>query len=163
MSGAFLSEGIAVADLNRGGKLDIVAGYHWFEAPTWKKHELAPSSVFDGNKGYSNSFLNMGMDVNLDGWGDDVVVVDFPGKPGFWFENPKNKPGEWTKHIIADSTGIANESPNFVDMDGDGRLEILCADFATKQIIWLQAPTKPVGYFILPAWEKDVPTCRSLI
>lgn len=138
----FISEGVAVADLNKDGKPDIAAGYYWFEAPDWKRHEFAPSRIFDPLKEYSNSFLNMGMDVNLDGW-DDIVVVDFPGKPGFWFENPQNKSKEWKKHIIADSVGIANESPNFVDIDGDGRLEILCGDVAKKQIVWLQAPTKP--------------------
>jgi hypothetical protein len=142
ITGDFISEGVAVADLNKDGKLDIVAGYYWFEAPTWTRHEMAPSRVFDPRKEYSNSFLNMGMDVNQDGW-DDVVIVDFPGKPGFWFENPKNKPGEWKKHIIADSVGIANESPGFIDMDGDGRLDILCGDKAKKQIVWLKPPSKP--------------------
>ena len=142
LTGDFISEGAAVADVNRDGKIDIIAGYYWFEAPNWIKHEIAPSRVFDPLKEYSNSFLNMGMDVNLDGW-DDVVIVDFPGKPGFWFENPQNRPGEWKKHMIVESVGITNESPNFVDIDGDGRLEILCGDKATKQIVWLQAPTKP--------------------
>ncbi|WP_425576820.1 FG-GAP repeat domain-containing protein [Nibrella saemangeumensis] len=138
----FISEGVAVADLNKDGKMDIVAGYYWFEAPNWTRHEMAPSRVFDPRKEYSNSFLNLGMDVNQDGW-DDVVIVDFPGKPGFWFENPKNKSGEWKKHILADSVGIANESPAFVDIDGDGRLDILCGDPAKKQIIWLKSPSKP--------------------
>jgi hypothetical protein len=157
LTGEFISEGVAVADLNKDGKMDIVAGYYWFEAPTWAKHEMAPaegaskdtnptgfgmfSKVFNPRKEYSNSFLNLGMDVDLDGW-DDVVIIDFPGKPAFWFENPHNKPGAWKKHIIADSVGISNESPGFIDMDGDGRLDILCGDKAKKQIIWLKAPVK---------------------
>ncbi|MEO6285503.1 MAG: FG-GAP-like repeat-containing protein [Dyadobacter sp.] len=141
LTGDFISEGVAVADLNKDGKPDIVAGYYWFEAPQWTKHEMAPSRVFDPRKEYSNSFLNMGMDVNQDGW-EDVVIVDFPGKPGFWFENNQNKPGEWKKHIIADSMGIANESPGFIDIDGDGKLDILCSDPKKKQIVWLKAPLK---------------------
>ncbi|QMW00613.1 FG-GAP repeat domain-containing protein [Spirosoma foliorum] len=139
----FISEGVAVADLNKDGKMDIVAGYYWFEAPNWTRHEMAPSRVFDPRKEYSESFLNLGMDVNLDGW-DDVVIIDFPGKPAFWFENPKTKTdGAWKKHILADSVGIANESPGFIDIDGDGRLDILCGDKAKKQIIWLKPPVKP--------------------
>tara|TARA_R110002167_G_scaffold37529_7_gene117628 strand:+ start:688 stop:1800 length:1113 start_codon:yes stop_codon:yes gene_type:complete len=137
----FISEGVAVADLNKDGQMDIVAGYYWFEAPNWERHEMAPSHTFDPRKGYSESFLNLGMDVNLDGW-DDVVIIDFPGKPGFWFENPKNEDGTWKKHFIADSMGISNESPGFVDIDGDGRLDILCGDLEKKQIVWLQAPLR---------------------
>ncbi|GAB4056071.1 FG-GAP repeat domain-containing protein [Spirosoma litoris] len=139
----FISEGVAVADLNKDGKMDIVAGYYWFEAPNWTRHEMAPSRVFDPRKEYSESFLNLGMDVNQDGW-DDVVIIDFPGKPGFWFENPKTSAdGPWKKHILSDSMGIANESPGFIDIDGDGRLDILCGDKAKKQIVWLKAPVKP--------------------
>lgn len=141
LSREFLSEGVAVADLNKDGELDIVAGYYWFEAPHWKRHEMAPSRVFDPRKEYCESFLNLGMDVNLDGW-DDVIIIDYPGKPGFWFENPKGKPGIWEKHFIADSMGIANESLGFIDIDGDGRLDILCGDVDKKQIVWLQAPLK---------------------
>ncbi|WP_086543028.1 FG-GAP repeat domain-containing protein [Algoriphagus antarcticus] len=145
----FLSEGVAVADLNKDGLMDIVAGYFWFEAPNWTRHEISPSRVFDPRKEYSNSFLNLGMDVNLDGW-DDVVIIDYPGTPGYWFENPKTESSNWQKHIIADSVGISNESPAFIDIDGDGRLDILCGDPKKKQIIWLQAPTKPGE----PEWKR---------
>ena len=158
----FLSEGVAVGDINKDGKMDIVAGYYWFEAPTWKRHEIAPSRVFDPTKEYSNSFLNLCMDVNLDGW-TDLVLVDFPGKPGFWLENPKNQTGHWKRYVIGDSTGIANESPGFVDIDGDGRLDLLCGDLAAKQLVWLQAPVKqgqttwtryPVSATNFPAAER---------
>ena len=30
----FISEGVAVADVNRDGMKDIIAGYYWFEAPS---------------------------------------------------------------------------------------------------------------------------------
>jgi hypothetical protein len=158
ITGEFLSEGVAVADLNKDGRPDIVAGYYWFEAPTWKRRQLAPSRAFDPRKEYSNAFLCLGMDVNQDGW-DDVVVIDFPGTPGFWFENPQKGPGDWKKHILADSMGIANESPAFVDVDGDGRLDILCADKARKQIVWLKSPGKPgeTAWKRFPLSRENVP------
>ena len=33
-------EAAGVLDVNRDGKLDIVCGGFWYEAPTWKKHFL---------------------------------------------------------------------------------------------------------------------------
>ncbi len=137
----FLSEGSAAGDLNKDGKMDVITGYYWFEAPHWQRHELAPSRAFDPRKEYSNSFLNLAMDVNLDGW-EDVIIIDHPGLSAYWFENTQGTSSNWPKHIIADSTGIANESPAFVDINKDGRLDILCGDVKTRQIIWLEAPSK---------------------
>ena len=137
----FISEGVAAADLNKDGEQDIIAGYYWFEAPIWKRHELLPGRIFEPRKEYSESFLNLALDVNLDGW-EDVVIIDYPGKAGFWLENPQNISGHWLKHVIADEMGISNESPGFIDINGDGRLDILCGDYKKRQIVWLQAPTE---------------------
>ena len=37
---AFRSEGVAVADVNKDGKIDILIGESWYEAPDWKMHEI---------------------------------------------------------------------------------------------------------------------------
>lgn len=141
LSTEFVSEGVAVADVNKDGKTDVLAGAFWFEAPTWKQHEIVAGKSFDPAKEYSDSFLNFSMDVNLDGW-SDLIVVGFPGTIGLWYENPRNVDRYWEKHIVSDTVGIGNESPSFVDIDNDGRKDILCADSKAKQIIWLRAPTK---------------------
>ncbi|HQI29037.1 MAG TPA: VCBS repeat-containing protein, partial [Sedimentisphaerales bacterium] len=38
----FRSEGVGVGDINRDGKLDIMAGEVWYEAPDWTMHEILP-------------------------------------------------------------------------------------------------------------------------
>ena len=71
----FLSEGVAVADINNDGQLDIVAGYYWFEAQDWVSHEISRSQSFDPWKESSNAVINLVMDVNLDGW-HVVGIID---------------------------------------------------------------------------------------
>lgn len=138
LSNDFISEGVAVGDVNKDGLLDVLAGPCWFEAPDWKRHEIAPVESFSVRTSYSHSFLDYGLDVNLDGW-IDLIVIDFPGTGAYWYENPKNATGHWKKHLIFPTVG--NESPAFVDVDGDGRTDLLCADATGRQMIWLQAPT----------------------
>lgn len=139
LNNTFVSEGVAVADINKDGKKDIIAGAYWFEAPRWTQHELAAPQAFEFDKGYSNAFLNFALDVNLDGW-MDIIRVDFPGKAVVWHENPKNAAGHWKEHPIYHSFG--NETPRFVDMDGDGRPDLIGNDSEGKEVIWLKAPVK---------------------
>jgi hypothetical protein len=154
----FVSEGVAVADVNKDGKVDVIAGAFWFQAPDWKQHEIVEGKSFNPAKEYSTSFLNFSMDVNLDEW-VDLVFIGFPGTAGIWYENPKNAEGFWKKHIISETVGIGNESPNFVDVDGDGRKDILCADSNAKQMVWLRAPTTKgsTTWERIPISETNVP------
>jgi len=135
----FISEGVAVGDVNKDGKLDILAGPAWFEAPTWKRHDIDTFRTYPPKTTYSRSFLNHCMDVNQDGW-PDLIVMDFPGLSADWYENPGTKGGYWKKHRLYDNVG--NESPLFVDVDGDGQDDIICGDSKTNELIWLQAPSK---------------------
>ena len=92
---AFRSEGVAVADVNRDGRNDILVGDFWYEAPAWKKHQIRPPApnLGDGARTYSEAFCVFADDVNNDRW-PDMIVVGFPGKPCVWYENPKNAPGD---------------------------------------------------------------------
>src|SRR5437762_2826934 len=50
----FRSEGVAVADVNRDGRPDILAGHVWYAAPDWTPHEIRPAPEFDGATRYSH-------------------------------------------------------------------------------------------------------------
>ncbi|MCH8922349.1 MAG: VCBS repeat-containing protein [Planctomycetes bacterium] len=127
----FRSEGVCVGDFNRDGKLDIAAGSVWFSAPDWKRHNVLAKAEQFNPKGYSKSFVNAAQDFNGDGW-PDLLVVDFPGAPTWWFANPGKSAGPWKRNMIAPVTN--NESPDFRDIDGDGRRELFFAFPPLNQI-----------------------------
>ncbi len=144
----YISEGVAIGDVNRDGKMDILAGAFWFEAPDWKRHEISEAQIFPINTS-GNSFLNFALDVNQDGW-IDFIRVGSPGHAAVWYENPKNEPGHWKVHPLHSSVG--NESPQLVDIDGDGRPDLLCNDSKAKEVVWLSPPSGKGE----TQWEKHV-------
>jgi hypothetical protein len=115
----FRSEGVAVADVNKDGQKDILNGEYWYEAPNWTPHEMQPPKDFGtGEQGYSRSFLCWAEDLNGDGY-PDLIVIDFPGLPCYWMENPKGGTGHWKKHVIWHSA--CNETPQYADLFGTGK------------------------------------------
>ncbi len=121
----FRSEGSAVADVNKDGKIDVLNGEYWYEAPDWKPHELQPPKDWGtGEKGYSRSFACWTDDFNADGY-PDLIVIDHPGQPCYWMENPKGVGGHWAKHEIWHSA--CNETPQYLDLFGTGKKVLLMA------------------------------------
>ncbi|HEY6977673.1 MAG TPA: VCBS repeat-containing protein [Chitinophagaceae bacterium] len=132
----FISEGAATGDVNNDGKTDILAGNYWFEAPGWKPRMLHADTLNPVPQ-YSTTFLNYAQDINNDGW-IDLIRFDQPGGNCAWYENPQNKNSLWKRHMILAAAGI--ENPAFVDVDNDGRNDIICNDIVAKEVIWLKAP-----------------------
>ncbi len=152
----FRGEGVAIADFNNDGRMDVASGSVWFEqkseageqrpesgaasstqdATVWTMHSVLEEPAEFNIDGYSESFMNWSEDLNGDGW-LDLIVVDFPGKQTWWFENPgargqRSEVGDgsdesiaqpWRRHQITPVTN--NESPQYLDVDGDGRREIV--------------------------------------
>src|SRR5262249_2975323 len=45
ISDKFWSEGVAIADINRDGHIDVISGPYWYEGPDFRKrHEIFPAT-----------------------------------------------------------------------------------------------------------------------
>lgn len=139
---AFRAEGVALADVNRDGRMDVLAGDVWYEAPAWTPHAIAPLQTFDPATGFSNAFHTFAMDVNSDGWVDEIVL-GWPGEAAKWRANPGPRGGMWATHELSSSSG--NESPVFLPLFTD-RAPVLVMGVG-EQLGWLEPARSPSAPF----------------
>ncbi len=128
----FVAEGVAVADFDHDGHMDVAAGgFIWYGPDFQRKGSYTPPLVhasglnktpYNGATGYSDYFISYAYDFNGDGWAD-ILVYGFPGDPAYLFINPQGKGGDWAKHAIFDVAD--GESPALADVNGDGKPELL--------------------------------------
>ena len=111
-----VSETVALADMNRDGRVDIVSGENWFEAPTWKRHKFRDLDFFDD---FLDDFTDLPLDVNGDGWPDIISCYGHQRKM-VWLEHPGARGGPWKEHVIEDG-GYGIEFAFLVDLDNDGQ------------------------------------------
>ncbi len=130
LSDVYYSEGATAGDINGDGAADVVCGPYWYEGPDFEnKHEIY-EPVAQNLEGYANNFFSWLYDFDDDG-NPDVFTVGFPGTPAYVYENPggdgnsgADRQGHWQKHQVID--WVSNESPQFTNLVGDARPELVC-------------------------------------
>lgn len=123
--GAFLyAEGMATADVDDDGKIDLLAGNYWF------KHQ-------DGNRFVPIKVGTIGGRIAagklMPGKYSQIVIAPGDGVgPLKWYEctgNPTNA-ADWIGHDLAGRDLIHGHSLQIADIDGDGHLDIFAAEMA---------------------------------
>ncbi len=121
------NETCAFADVNGDGKLDVISGENWYQAPKWTRHKFR-EIAFAAN--YIDNFSDLPLDVNADGK-MDVISVSWFAKKIVWFENPGRAGATWTEHPIDSGTSV--EFAFLVDLDNDGKARELLPQFGDKK------------------------------
>jgi VCBS repeat protein len=123
------SETAAVADINHDGRLDIVSGESWYEAPSWRPHRFRE---IDFRQQYVDVFSDLPIDVDNDGYPDVVSVSWFARKVSWWRNPGRAAAGTWKETTIHDGFNV--EFAVLADVDNDGKArEIVAQENGTPQ------------------------------
>ncbi len=117
------NEGVTLADVDRDGKMDVIAGGWWYRAPGWDRHvvrDLEQDKEFARNNG------DLALDVDGDDW-VDVISGSWFSPEVYWYRNPGKEGLErgekWKPHLITKMREC--EGKLLQDFDGDGLPELV--------------------------------------
>jgi len=142
---------------NDATAVDLTAGNSiWYGPEFTRRIEFTPpadnptgiaKTPYDPARGYSDYFLAFAHDFTGDAW-PDILVYGPPGEPALVHVNPAEKrpavdAANWQKHAIFDTAD--GESPDLLDITGDGRPELLVhagGQLGYAEIDWSQPLAK---------------------
>ncbi len=141
----------AVADIDRDGVQDIVAGPFYYLGPTYStRREIYLGNSFNPSTQYVGNMVTFAHDWNGDGW-PDVLATE--GRQMSLYLNPKGENRRWTRNLVA--PGITSEITLLRDVDGDnapelifvkeGRLSFAKYDPANPTQTWKVFPVSEAG------------------
>jgi hypothetical protein len=149
----YYSWGPSVADVNKDGQPDVVAGPYYYLGPDYNvAREIYLAQTIDASTQYFNG-VQYAYDFTGDGW-PDVINALFT-RPTVLYVNPKGESRRWDSFVVTDA--LSSEIALVKDVDGDGKLEYLFKD-SNNQIVYARPdPANPTGTWIKTAITERGP------
>ncbi len=149
----YYSWGPAVADFNRDGTPDIVAGPYYYLGPEYTAaREIYIGGTIDPGTQYFNG-LQYAYDFTGDGW-PDVLNAIFQ-RPAILYVNPKGEARRWDTYTVTDR--MSCEFMLLKDVDADGKPEFLFKDSENKFVYAKPDPANPTGLWTKHAISEPGP------
>lgn len=166
MDGFGYAYGLAAADLDGDGYLDITAADADGRALYWFKN--------DGRGNFSPHFIQRDHpkprlerhaigDINGNGLLDVVIVENLTGDL-YWFEN-NGTPDDgklWTLHEITIGGMPFAYDVALADLNGNGFLDVAASGWKGDQIAWFENPGTPDGNWIKHLLDGDIAEARTI-
>ena len=115
--------GMAAADFNNDGVLDVVAGPNYYLGPAYaSRREIDIAPAQSPSTSFARTMIDYAYDFTGDGWAD---VLAGESRPMHLYVNPKGANRRWAKHSVLPQ--ITSELALMRDVDGDGRPDIIFA------------------------------------
>ena len=153
MNEFYYSWGPAVADFNRDGTPDIVAGPYYYLGPEYTAaREIYVGGTIDPGTAYFNG-LQYAYDFTGDGWPD--VLNSVFQRQAILYVNPKGESRRWESYAVTDR--MSCEFMLLKDVDADGKLEFIFKDSENKFVYAKPDPANPTGMWIKHAISEPGP------
>ena len=137
ISGQSEFEAAGVMDVDNDGKLDVVSGANWYQAPAWKAFPVREVTRVGT---YYNDFSTLPLDINGDG-NIDFITCSYFGQDVGWVENPGKPGAAWTYHEIDKPGNI--EAAWMVDLSGDQVPDVL--PNTVNSVVWYEVKKSADG------------------
>jgi hypothetical protein len=149
----YYSWGPAVADFNRDGTPDIVAGPHYYLGPEYTTaRQIYIGGTIDPGTQYFNG-LQYAYDFTGDGWPD--VLNSVFQRPAILYVNPKGESRRWDTYTVTDR--MTCEFMLLKDIDADGKLEFLFKDSENRFVYAKPDPANPTALWTKHAISEPGP------
>jgi hypothetical protein len=137
----YYSWGVAVADLNHDGHLDVIAGPYYYRGPDFtERREIYLAESFNPSNQYAPNMVTHAYDFHGNGW-PDILATEF--RAMVLYVNPQGENRRWTRYPVVPE--ISSEITVLEDIDADGKPELVYVDQNTVMYAKYDPadPTKP--------------------